>query len=460
MSPLPYHGSMRPEFDELASRTDLDRECAASDFALGTWRRFTDRDPERDVIVAVIGAGFMGRGLVHQLGRCPGIRPAVVANRRSGPAVAAFEGAGWEAADVLVCDDPDEIASAVDGRRPVVTHDARLAASLPPVDVVVEATGAMTHGARTIMTALEHGKHVVSLNAEVDATIGTLLHGRASEQGAVYSIADGDQPGVLLRQLSFVSSLGFEIVAAVNCKRNLDVHQNPDDSRPYAERDGTSVHMTTAFGDGTKMQIENVVVANLTGLVPDRRGMHGVRTTLERGANDIAAVLSRVGVVDYTLGGDFGGGVCVVGRSEEPEHVRDYMRYAKMGEGPNYLFFRPYHLMHMEVPATIADIMVHGMGLGRARGAPVAEAVAIAKKDLRPGDALDGIGGFCCYGHIDNAASAHELLPIGLAEHARMIAPVDRDQPIPRGAVELDEEAEIVRLRAVQDEMVGSAAPV
>ena len=206
------------------------------------------------------------------------------------------------------------------------------------------------------------------MNAEVDATIGWLLHHEAAAAGRIYTIGDGDQPGVLLRQLDFVSLMGIEMVAAVNCKRNLDVHQNPDDSRPYAERDGTSVLMTTAFGDGTKMQIENAVVANLTGLVPDRRGMHGVSTTVERAADDISAAISRHGVVEYTRGGDFGGGVGVVGLRRGPM-VQPYMRYGKLGDGPYYFYFRPYHLLHFEVPMTIADVVLDRVDPRRTRGA-------------------------------------------------------------------------------------------
>lgn len=133
---------------------------------------------------------------------------------------------------------------------------------------------ALDYGARVIFGAIEAGKHVISMNAELDVTIGALLHHAARDAGVIYTISDGDQPGVMLRQIEFVTALGFEITAAINCKRVLNLHQDPAVSRQYANRDNTSLTMTTAFGDGTKMQIENVVVANITGLVPDRRGMH------------------------------------------------------------------------------------------------------------------------------------------------------------------------------------------
>jgi predicted homoserine dehydrogenase-like protein len=410
----------------------------------------------REALVAVAGAGFMGRGLVRQLARTPGMRPALVVNRTVSAAVEAYAAAGL--ADPVVSDDPDTVAAALAEGRPAVSGDPQAIAALDAVDVVVEATGALEYGARLVLGALEAGKDVVSLNAELDEALGHLLHHAARRSGAVYTIADGDQPGVLLRQLELVAGMGFEIAAAVNCKRNLDVHQNPDDSRPYAERDSTSVPMTTAFGDGTKMQIECAVVANLTGLVPDVRGMHGVETTVARAAADVAAAISQPGVVEYTVGGDFGGGVGVVGRSGDPS-VAAYMRYAKMGDGPDYFFFRPYHLMHFEVPRTIAQVVLDREPLGTPLERPVAEVVAVAKGDLRPGDRLDGIGGFACYGQVDTAERAAGYLPIALADDATLVRPVRRDEPVPLDAVELDESLELVRLRRLRDEELYASGP-
>ena len=424
---------------------------------MGTWRRLErwaadgNRSP-----VAVVGAGFIGRGLVHRLHEVPGLPPGVVVNRDVRRAVEAYTAAGVAPDQVVVSNDPGALDEAIAEGRPAATGDADVLPSLETVPLVVEATGALDHGARVVLSALRAGKSVVSMNAELDATVGYLLHSVAREAGSVYTISDGDQPGVLLRQLELAHTLGLDVVAAVNCKRNLDVRQNPDDSRPYAERDGTSVLMTTAFGDGTKMQIENAVVANLTGLVPDVRGMHGVETTVERAAADVAAVLGRSGVVEYTLGGDFGGGVGVVVHADDPL-VTPYLRYGKLGDGPYYFLFRPFHLLHLETPLTLADVVLDREPLGVPPGPPTAEAVAVAKRALAAGEQLDGIGGFCCYGHVEAADRASDLLPIGLAEHARLVEDVAIDEPVPLAAVELDESAEIVRLRRRQDELLRTA---
>jgi predicted homoserine dehydrogenase-like protein len=417
-------------------------------------RRWADEGNEARVAVA--GAGFVGRGLVYQLQRTPGMRVVLLVNRSIENGLMAYELAGRDPGAVVVSDHPKRLSDAVDDRLPALTSSLDAAISVHPIDVVVEATGALDYGARVVLHSLEAGKDVVSYNAELDATLAYQLHHEARRLGCIYTIADGDQPAAILRMLEFVSALGLEITAAVNCKRNLDVHQNPDSSRAYASRDRTSLLMTTAFGDGTKMNIENAVVANLTGLIPDRRGMHGVQTTLERAAEDIPKVLSRHGVVEYTLGGDFGAGVGVVGYADDPVMVQPYMRYYKMGDGPHYFFFRPYHLAHLEFPLTIAELVLDRQPIAHPAGPPVAEVVAVAKRDLQEWDRLDGIGGYACYGQVDTVERAKGLLPVGLAKHARITRAVAQDEPIPLDSVELDETAEIVALRRRMDEALAS----
>lgn len=419
---------------------------------MGIWRRIHDWAADgNEVAVAVVGAGYVGSGVVHRLERTEGMRVSVVANRTVERAVQAYEAAGHGRGDIVVADDPSVLADALARGSPAVTSTAEALPELAGVDVVVEATGALDHGATTALHCLRAGRDVVSYNAEVDATVGWLLHRTALEHGCLYTVADGDQPGVLLRHLEFVGGMGFTPVAALNCKRNLDVHQSPDDSGGYSARDKTSLLMTTAFGDGTKMQVENAVVANATGLVPDRRGMHGIRTTQEHAAVDVMATVSAPGVVDFTLGGDFGAGVGVVGRAPEPDKVATALRFLKMGDGPDYFFFRPYHLVHFELPMTIGEVALDRAPLGEVTTPPVAEVVAMAKRDLEPGEQLDGIGGFCCYGLADTAQGAAGVLPVGLSGHARVTRRVPQDAAISLDAVELDEDAPIVALRREQE---------
>ena len=410
-------------------------------------------EADNRVIPAIVGAGFVGRGLVLHLARTPGVAPPLVANRTPGRAVRLLEGAGHDPRVITVSDDPSRLSQAVAEGRPAVTADARVIPEVAGVGLLIEATGAMDYGTEAIRTALHAGLDVISYNAEVDALLGHLLTAEANAHGAVYSIADGDQPGVLLRVLDEVRSLGLRAVAAMNCKRNLDVHQDPESSREYAARDNTSVAMTTAFGDGTKMHIENVVVANLTGLTPLPIGTPGVRTTLAEVAADVAGEGFPDGFVHFTLGGDFGGGVLVLAGSDQPDFDTPYLRYGKLGDGPLFPFFRPYHLIHLEAPTTIADVTLDRTALGRRTPRPVAECVTIAKRDLEPGTVLDGIGGAACYGTSAAAGEAEGLLPIGLSNHARVVRAVGADRPVTLDDVEIDEHAALVGLRRRQEQL-------
>ena len=412
---------------------------------MGIWNRLARRSEDSgDAPIAVVGAGYVGTGVVHSIAQSPGMNPSLVVNRNTERAVAALTDLGIATDDVVVSDSVDELASAIRAGQPAVTSHAGVVADLP-IEVVVEATGALDYGTETILAMLDAGKHVVSFNAESDALLGWLFHEQARSNDVIYTIADGDQPGVLFRLHQQVEAMGFEVTASLNCKRHLDVHQNPDTGAGYAARDTTSAHMTTSFGDGTKMQVEQAVVANATGLIPDVRGMHGIESTVATASVDIPAALSAPGRVDFTLGGDFGAGVGVIAQHPNHDLHEKAMRFYKMGDGPDYFFFRPYHLVHLEVPMTIAELLLDREPLVTIDEPHVAEVVAIAKKDLTSGEQLDCIGGFSAYGHIDTAENAEGFLPVGLVEYAKTTAAVPQDEAIPLSAVELDDSKTVVR---------------
>ena len=229
---------------------------------------------------------------------------------------------------------------------------------------------------------------------------------------------------------------------------------------PWALKQNTSPHMTASFADGTKLNLEMNVVCNATGLTPDRRGMTGVKTDLKHALADFAraGALAGAPTVCYTLGGDFGGGVLVIARAPDPHFASPYLRYFKMGDGPDYLFFRPYHLCQFEAPLSAAEAVLYREATIAPRGRPVAQTVALAKRPLAAGDRLDGIGGFTCYGEIDTAEDAHGLLPIGLADDVRLTRDVGQGAPVPLDAVELDKFRAIVRLWRQQQAMDSEAA--
>ena len=412
---------------------------------MGIWDRLQRRaDSFGDATIAVVGAGYVGTGVVHAIGQSPGMRPSVIVNRNTGRAVDALTQMGIKADDIIHSDSVDELVTAIRSGRPAITSHAGILVDLP-IDVVVEATGALDYGTETILAMLDAGKHVVSFNAECDALLAWLFHERARANDVIYTIADGDQPGVLFRLQQEVERMGFEVTASLNCKRHLNVHQNPETGASYAARDTTSSHMTTAFGDGTKMQVEQAVVANATGMIPDKRGMHGIESTVATAHIDIPAILSAPWRVDFTLGGDFGAGVGIVARHPNHDLHKQAMGFYKMGDGPDYFFFRPYHLVHLEIPMTIAELILDNEPLATVDAPHVAEVMAIAKKDLSMGEDLDCIGGFSAYGHIDTTENASGYLPVGLIEYASITSPVAQDEPIPLSSVSLDDSKTIVR---------------
>ena len=396
------------------------------------------------VRAGVIGAGFMGRGLVYQLSKMPGMHPGLVVNRTPEKAVAAYVEAGYKREHVLVSDDVAKLANAVHEKRPAVATQPEIAASIPTLDVVIEATGAVELGAREALAWIRNQKHFVSLNAETDGTVGALLKRKADEAGIVYTNADGDQPGVIMRMVEYCRGCGFDVLAAVNCKGFMNVDATPDSIKEWAVKQNTSPRMTCAFTDGTKMNIEQNVVCNATGLLPARRGMIGVKTDQKNAVKDFeatGALAGNPGIVDYTLGGDFGGGIFIIARGQDRDFCAPYLKYLKMGDGPNYMFFRPYHLCHVETPLSAAEAVVYGEATIAPMGRPVAHTITIAKRDLKAGDTLDGIGGFNQYGVMENSpvARRENLLPMGLTDGCVLKHDAPQDTPLTFDDVELPE---------------------
>jgi len=398
--------------------------------------------------VGVIGSGLMGRGMIHQLARMPGLQPAVIVARNIEHALAAARDAGFASENVVVTDDPVRFAKAIWAGQLVITTDIELAAEVAPVDAYIECTGAVEYGARAALACIRNGRHFVSLNAETDATVGCLLKREADQAGVVYTNSDGDQPGVLMRLIEYCRACGLDVRAAVNCKGFMDIRATPESIMPWAIKQKTSPRMTASFTDGTKLNIEMNVVANATGLLPAKRGMIGVRTDLKNALQDFSksGALAGAPSVGYTLGGDFGGGVFVIARADDPRVAAPYFQYFKMGDGPDYLFFRPYHLCHIEAPLSAAEAVLYREPTIAPLGLPVAQTVTVAKRALKAGEMLDGIGGFTCYGEVDAAENAR-----GLLEGVRLTRTIAAGEPIPLDAVELDDSRLLVRLWRQQE---------
>jgi len=411
------------------------------------------------VRVAVVGTGFFGGGLVRQLCRLPGLVPAVVANRTLERAIAALVAGGVAPGDIVVCTDPAEADAALARSQYVATRSVLLPAHVASIHVVMEATGDVLVGAAVAVEALHQGKHVVAANLETQATVGPVLQQMAEMAGVVYSDVDGDQPGLLKQLYDYVRTLGLTPVVAGNCKGVLKRYATPATQEAFARAHGLQPWIAAAAADGTKLNIEMAVVANATGMRPAVTGMVGPETTLASVLTDFEqrGLLAAGPIVEYTLG--IPNGVFVIGHSADPAVHREF-RYLKMGDGPYYLLYRPQVLCHYEAPLSAAEAALHRCATIAPRGRPVAEVVAYAKRDLRAGQRLDGIGGFDCYGLImaaDDAGRA-DLLPIGLAGFARLTRDIAQDAPIPQCAVAFDEDNLVLALRRRQSRL-GLAVP-
>jgi predicted homoserine dehydrogenase-like protein len=421
-------------------------------------RALEERHREGNPIrVAMVGAGFMGRGIALQiLTAVPGIRLVAIANRTLENAERAYTEAGAD--EVVTVPDENELSKAVAAGRYAVTDDPLLVARQPEVEALIEVTGAVEDGARVVLTAIEHGKHVILMNAELDGTVGPILRRRADAAGVVYTNADGDQPGVQLNLYRFVKSIGVRPVLCGNIKGLHDPYRNPTTQEGFARQWGQNPTMVTSFADGTKISFEQAIVANATGMRVAKRGMHG--PTVPSGTHIDAArelfshdeLIAGPGIVDYVVGAAPSPGVFVLGTHDNPRQ-QHYLNLYKMGEGPLYCFYTPWHLCHFEVPITVARAVLFGDAAIAPLDGPLVDVVATAKVDLEAGSELDSLGGYLTYGLAENSevVATDHLLPIGLAPGARVVRDVAKDAVLTYDDVELPPARLSDRLRAEQD---------
>lgn len=417
---------------------------------------FADLERRRQAVgpirIAIVGTGYFGSGLVRRIATIGGLVPAVAANRRLERAVAALEVAGVERSNIRACDDPGAARAALKQGYHVVTSSLGLPAHIDEIDVVMEATGDVLVGAEVALETIRHRKHVVAANVETHATVGPILKSMADDAGVVYSDVDGDEPGILKNLFDYCVGLGFRPLVLGNCKGVLKRYATPETQAEFARAHGLRPWLASAAADGTKLNLEMAAVANATGALPAVRGMVGPTTTLDTVVEDLdrLELLSRGPIVEYTLG--IPNGVFVVVRGDEPEVRRDF-RYLKMGDGPHYLLYRPHVLIFYEAPLSAAEAVLYRTPTIAPHGAPVAEVAAFAKRDLKAGERLDGIGGFHCYGLITAAeeARSERLLPICLASYARLTRDIPKDRPVSRDDVVFEEENGVIELRRQQD---------
>lgn len=409
----------------------------------------------RDTRIALVGAGQMGRGFGNQLGHMAGISLSVVIDVDQARISTVYADLGIK--DVVISDDLEVLTQAILAGKHTGTGNSELTSQLP-VDVVVEATGVPDIGARITHSCLLAKKHVAVLNVEMDVTIGPLLHHIAKENGVVYAVCHGDEPVEAKVLVDYARDLNFEIVVAGKGKNNpFEPLSNPDTVKAVAATKKMNPKMLCSFTDGSKTMTEMVALANATGLALSKRGMYGPAASIKTLQEVFAlqgdgGVIDRPGVVDFCTG-DVAPGVFVVVRHNDP-YIAHEMSYLRMGAGPYFTLYRPFHLASIEAPITVYRAILDNES---SLFAPHlnAEVVCMTKKDLAVGDFIDGIGGYTVRGYADNAldAKSDNLVPIGLVAGAKVVKPIGVGELLTYDHVELKADSLIVSLRKLQDEM-------
>lgn len=411
---------------------------------------------------AVVGAGQMGVDIVSEVHQMKGIQVSAVADLELERARQAYAIAGYPSDRVICPGSAGEANDALRAGKFVVTDQPELIPQIELVESVVDATGNPEAGAHIALDCYAHKKNLVMMNVEGDITIGPILRRYAEKAGVLYTLAAGDEPTALMELYSFAMALGLEIIAAGKGKNNpLNREATPEPYEAEARRRGLNPMMLVEFVDGSKTMIEMAAVANAVGLVPDVPNMHGPSTSVPE-LNQVfklkqdGGILNRKGVVDYAVGRVAPGVFLMVG-TEHPR-LRECLVLRDMGEGPVYTLFRPFHLCSMEVPLSVAWLSLYGRPTMQPLDQLSAEVTSIAKRDLVPGELLEGIGGRTHHAGlmIYGEARSQKAVPIGVAKEARVLRPIPKGTLICSDMVEVRNDTLIYRLRQEQDDFPGS----
>jgi predicted homoserine dehydrogenase-like protein len=407
---------------------------------LAIYNALADREATgKPIRVGMIGAGATGRAIALQLGTpVRGMRLVGISNRTPGHAERAYREARfseWKSASTAAA-----AAASISRGVPVLTDDPAVLLDCGDIDVIIEVTGTVDFATRVVLDAVRQTKPVILVNAELDSLLGPLLSKKARECGVVLTHTDGDEPGVAMTLFRYLESVGLRPVAAGNIKGMVDHYRTPETQREFAARYDQDVKKVTSFADATKLSMETTVLANATGFRVARRGMCGPACSYVRDLAHLlpAEAMLAGGIVDYSVGAAPHTGAFVIVHEDNPLKQAQ-LAYYKLGEGPFYVFYTPFHLPHVQIPSTIARAVIHHDPTVTPLGAPSCEVVTIAKRDLKAGERLDGVGGFCAYGLIDNrdAARRESALPIALSEGCILLKDIGKGCPIGFGDVRL-----------------------
>lgn len=400
----------------------------------------------KPVRVGLIGAGKFGSMFLAQVPTAPGLKVVAIADLSTDRARAACQGVGWSEdliADTRFTDNSLEMITSAD------------------IDVIVEATGHPAAGIRHARAAIAARKHIIMVNVEADVLAGPLLAREAEEAGVVYSLAYGDQPALICEMVDWARTCGFEVVAAGKGTKYLPVFHtstpetvwhyrgvDPEDAR----KGGMNAQMFNSFIDGTKSGIEMAAVANATGLAPAPDGLKFPPAPAEklaqilceknlhhRGQVEVVSSVERDGT---TVPNNLRWGVYVVFAAPNAYTERCFREYGVESDETGTLaaLHRPFHLIGLELNVSIFSAALRNEATGKPIGF-IADVVATAKRDIQPGEMLDGEGGYLVWGKLMPAKDSLAIggLPIGLAHGIRVKRAVAQGQSLTWDDVEIDE---------------------
>lgn len=416
-------------------------------------RRQAEKNPIR---VGLVGCGQEGSGMVHVTHQMEGLETAIIADIDVERPLRTLERIGVPRGAICVTNRAGEAADAIRGGQRVVTEDALLLPQVEAVDAVVEATGVTDVGGQVAWRCIEHGKHVVMLNVETDVTVGLLLQQTAQRNGCVYTVSTGDEPGVCKQLFDFSRILGFEVVCLGKGKNNaINYYATPESAGEEAAAKHMNPKMLAAFQDGTKTMVEMAAMCNATGLVPDVPGAHGPKVDVAE-LNKVlipaadGGILSRRGCVDFSTG-KVAPGVFAIIATDDPRVMED-LHFYSMGSGPYYTLYRPYHLCSIETPLAVAEAVIYGESTLVAQGR-VAEVVSIAKRELKAGQKVEGIGGRDFFGRLYSYADAQAAhgTPMGLTAGGTVLRDIGKDEMLTAENFQPDATQFVYQLRQMQD---------
>jgi len=445
---------------------------------MSLYQKLLQRQAEgRPVRVALIGAGKFGSMYLAQVPRTPGIHLAAIADLSPDGVRQNLKRVGWEASRSQAT----SMQQALREGTTWITEDWQALVKAPDIDIVVECTGNPVAAVQHILTALDHGKHVVNVTVEADAFCGPLLAQHARDAGRIYSMAFGDQPALICDLVDWARTCGFPVVAAGRGHKWLP---HFSDSTPetvwgyygltpeQAQRGGLNPKMFNSFLDGSKPSIESAAVANATGLVVPSDGLRYPPASIkdipyisrpieeggvleQKGMVEVVSSLEMDGRnIDYDI--RMGVWVTVEGESEYIRNCFEEYNVQTDPSGRYFSLYKRWHLIGLEVGMSVASVALRGEATGAALGWQ-ADVVATAKRDLQPGDVLDGEGGYTVWGKLLPASRSREMggLPLGLAHDVKVVRAVSKGQSLCWEDVAIDTSTDAYKVRRDMEARLG-----